>query len=35
MAVGTGDPGSVMRPATGALPARLAEECRAAGVPYV
>ena len=35
MVVGTGDQGSVLLPATEALHARLAEECRAAGVPYV
>ena len=33
--VGTGDQGSVLLPATEALHALLAEECRAAGVPYV
>lgn len=35
MVVGTGDQGSVLLPATAALHARIAEECRAAGVPYV
>lgn len=35
MVLGTGDEGSVVLPTTGALHARLAEECRAAGVPYV
>jgi predicted RNase H-like nuclease len=35
MVVGTGDQGSVMLPATEALHARLADECRSAGVPYV
>ncbi len=35
MVVGTGDQGSVLLPATEALYARLADECRAAGVPYV
>jgi predicted RNase H-like nuclease len=35
MVVGTGDEGSVLLPATEALHARLGEECRAAGVPYV
>jgi predicted RNase H-like nuclease len=35
MVVGTGDQGSVLLPATEALRARLADECRAAGVPYV
>jgi predicted RNase H-like nuclease len=35
MVVGTGDQGSVLLPATDALHARIAEECRAAGVPYV
>jgi predicted RNase H-like nuclease len=35
MVVGTGDQGSVLVPATEALHARIAEECRAAGVPYV
>ena len=35
MVVGTGDQGSVLLPATEALHARLADECRAAGVPYV
>jgi predicted RNase H-like nuclease len=35
MVVGTGDQGSVLLPATEALHARIAEECRAAGVPYV
>ncbi len=35
MLVGTGDRGSVLLPATEALHARIAEECRAAGVPYV
>jgi len=34
MVVGAGDQGSVLLPATGALQARLADECRAAGVPY-
>jgi predicted RNase H-like nuclease len=33
--LGTGDQGSVLIPATEALHARIAEECRAAGVPYV
>ena len=33
--VGTGDQGSVLLPATETLHALLAEECRAAGVPYV
>jgi predicted RNase H-like nuclease len=33
--VGVGDQGSVLLPATEALHARIAEECRAAGVPYV
>jgi hypothetical protein len=33
--VGTGDQGSVLLPATEALHALLAEECRAAGMPYV
>lgn len=35
MVVGTGDQGSVLLPAQGALHDRIAEECRAAGVPYV
>jgi predicted RNase H-like nuclease len=35
MVVGAGDQGSVLLPATEALHARLADECRAAGVPYV
>ena len=35
MVVGTGDQGSVLLPATEALHARIAEECRTAGVPYV
>ena len=35
MVVGTGDQGSVLLPAPEALHARIAEECRAAGVPYV
>ena len=35
MVVGTGDQGSVLLPATAALHTRIAEECRAAGVPYV
>jgi predicted RNase H-like nuclease len=35
MVVGTGDQGSVLLPATEALHDRIAEECRAAGVPYV
>jgi predicted nuclease with RNAse H fold len=35
MVVGTGDQGSVLLPATEALHARIADECRAAGVPYV
>ncbi len=33
--VGTGHEGSVLLPASGALHARVIEECRAAGVPYV
>jgi predicted RNase H-like nuclease len=33
--VGTGDQGSVLLPATEALHDRIADECRAAGVPYV
>jgi predicted RNase H-like nuclease len=33
--VGTGDEGSVLLPATEALHDRIADECRAAGVPYV
>jgi predicted RNase H-like nuclease len=33
--VGTGHEGFVLLPATGALYERIAEECRAAGVPYV
>jgi predicted RNase H-like nuclease len=33
--LGTGDQGSVLLPATEALHARIADECRAAGVPYV
>ena len=35
MVVGAGDQGSVLLPATEALHARLADECRSAGVPYV
>jgi predicted RNase H-like nuclease len=35
MVVGTGDQGSVLLPTTEALHARIADECRAAGVPYV
>jgi predicted RNase H-like nuclease len=35
MVLGTGDQGSVLLPATEALHARIADECRAAGVPYV
>jgi predicted nuclease with RNAse H fold len=35
MVVGTGDEGSVLLPAAEVLHARLGEECRAAGVPYV
>lgn len=35
MVVGTGDQGAVLLPANEALHARLAEECRAAKVPYV
>lgn len=35
MVVGTGDQGSVLLPANEALRARIAEECRAAKVPYV
>jgi predicted RNase H-like nuclease len=35
MVVGAGDGGSVLLPATEALHARIADECRAAGVPYV
>jgi predicted RNase H-like nuclease len=35
MVLGTGDEGSVLLPAAEILHARLAEECRAAGVPYV
>ncbi|HEY0128208.1 MAG TPA: DUF429 domain-containing protein [Rubrobacteraceae bacterium] len=35
MVVGTGDEGSVLLPAAEALRARLAEESRSAGVPYV
>ena len=35
MVVGTGDQGSVLLPAAEALHTRIAEECRAAGVPYV
>jgi predicted RNase H-like nuclease len=35
MVVGTGDQGSVLLPATEALHDRIADECRAAGVPYV
>ena len=35
MVVGAGDQGSVLLPATNALHARIADECRAAGVPYV
>jgi hypothetical protein len=34
MVVGTGDQGSVLLPATEALHARIADECRAAGMPY-
>jgi predicted RNase H-like nuclease len=33
--LGSGDQGSVLLPATEALHARIADECRAAGVPYV
>jgi hypothetical protein len=33
--VGTGDQGSVLLPAAEALHDRIADECRAAGVPYV
>ena len=35
MVVGTGYEGSVLLPASNALHRRIAEECRAAGVPYV
>ncbi len=35
MVVGAGEQGSVLLPATNALHARIADECRAAGVPYV
>ena len=35
MVVGTGDEGSVLLPAAEVLHVRVAEECRAAGVPYV
>jgi predicted RNase H-like nuclease len=35
MVVGTGDQGSVLLPTTEALRARISDECRAAGVPYV
>ena len=35
MVVGTGDGGSVLLPATEPLHARIADECRAAGIPYV
>ena len=35
MVVGTGHEGSVLLPASEALQARIAQECRAAGVPYV
>ncbi len=35
MVVGAGDQGSVLLPAPETLHARIAEECRAAGVPYV
>ena len=35
MVVGTGDEGSVLLPAAEVLHARVAEECRTAGVPYV
>jgi predicted RNase H-like nuclease len=35
MVVGAGDGGSVLLPATETLHARIADECRAAGVPYV
>jgi hypothetical protein len=35
MVVGAGDQGSVLLPAAGSLHARLADECRAARVPYV
>ena len=35
MVVGAGDQGSVLLPATNALHARIADECRAAGLPYV
>ena len=35
MVLGTGDQGSVLLPATEALRTRIAEECRAARVPYV
>lgn len=33
--VGTGDAGSVLLPAGGALHSRIAEECRSSGIPYV
>jgi predicted RNase H-like nuclease len=35
MVVGTGDEGSVLLPVAEALRARVAQECRSAGVPYV
>jgi hypothetical protein len=35
MVIGAGDQGSVLLPATAALHARIADECRAARVPYV
>ena len=35
MVVGVGDQGSVLLPATEALHARIADECRAVGLPYV
>jgi hypothetical protein len=35
MVVGLGDEGSVLLPASGALQERIAEQCRAAKVPYV
>jgi hypothetical protein len=35
MVVGAGDEGSVLLPASNGLRERLAEECGAAGVPYV
>ena len=35
MVVGVGDQGSVLLPAAEALHARIAEECRTAGLPYV